>query len=117
MFNNRKCLRCDDILTASDYKKKHNFLKHYNGSEDDLFEGKPIDFEKVANLLKFEITVNKHGEYYDFENSEEVIDYFFNNVCSRFKLSGLKLIKCSFVIENIQQSVFENLTPILNMRY
>ena len=101
----RKCLRFDDILTASDYKKKHHFLKHYNEKEDDLLEGKPIGFEKIANLLKFEITVNKHGEYYDFENSEEVIDYFFNNVCSRFKPSGLKLIKCSFVIENIQQSV------------
>ena len=69
-------MRCDDILTASDYKKKHDFLKH-NESEDDLFEGKPIGFEKIANLLKFEITVNLHGEYYDFENSEEVIDYFF----------------------------------------
>ena len=68
-------------------------------------------------MLKFEITVNKHGEHYDFENSEEIIDYFCNNVCSRFKPSGLKLIKCSFVIENIQQSVFENLTPILNIRY
>ena len=61
--------------------------------------------------------VNKHGEYYDFENSEEVVDDFFKNILSRFKLSFLKLIKCSFVIENIQQSVFENLTPILNSRY
>ena len=36
---------------------------------------------------------------------------------SRFKPSGLKLTKCSFVIENIQQSAFENLRPILNTRY
>ena len=42
---------------------------------------------------------------------------FLKNVRSRFKPSGLKLIKCSFVIENIQQSVFGNLTPILNTRY
>ena len=41
----------------------------------------------------------------------------FKNVRSRFKPSGLKLFKCSFVIENIQQFVFENLTPILNTRY
>ena len=61
--------------------------------------------------------VNKHGEYYDFGNSEEVVDDFLKNIRSRFKLSFLKLIKCSFVIENIQQSVFENLTPILNTRY
>ena len=29
----------------------------------------------------------------------------------------MKLIKCSFVIETIQQSAFENLRPILNTRY
>ena len=68
-------------------------------------------------MLKFEITVNEHGEYYDFENSEEVVDDFLKNVRLRFKPSGLKLIKCSFVIRNTQQSVFENLTPILNIRY
>ena len=67
--------------------------------------------------MKFEITVNKHGDRYDFENSEEVVDDFLKNVRSRFKPSGLKLIKCLFVIENIQQSAFENLRPILNTRY
>ena len=29
----------------------------------------------------------------------------------------MKLIKCSFVIENIQRSAFENLRPFLNTRY
>ena len=67
--------------------------------------------------MKFEITGNKHGDYYDFENSEEVVDDFLKNVCSRFKASDSKLIKCSFVIENIQPSAFENFRPILNTRY
>ena len=69
-----------------------------------MFEDKPIDIEKTPNLLKFEITVNKESEYYDFENSEEVSDDFFKNVRSRFKLSGLNLLLF------IQQSVFENMT-------
>ena len=76
-----------------------------------------LKLKKTANLLKFEITANKHGDYYDFENSEEVVDNFLKNVPSRFKSSGLKLIKCSFKIENVQQSAFENLRPILNTRY
>ena len=109
----RKCLRCDDFLTTSDFKIKHDFLKHYNEGYNDLFEDKPVDVEKTANLLKFEITVNKHGDYYDFENSEEVVDDFLKNASSRFETSSLKLIKCSFVIENIQQSAFENSKPIL----
>ena len=66
--------------------------------------------------MNIEITVNKYGEYYDFTNSEEVVDDFLKNVRSRFKPSGLKLIKCSFVIENIQQSM-SNLTPVLDTRY
>ena len=67
--------------------------------------------------MKFEITANKYCDYYDFENPEKVVDDFLKNVCSQFKPSGLKLIKCLFVIENIQQSAFENLRPILNTRY
>ena len=104
-------------MTISDFKIKHDFLKHYNKGYHDLFEDKRFDVEKTANLLKFKITVNKHGDYYDFENSGEVVDDFLKNACSRFKPSGLKLIKCLFVIENIQQSAFENLRPILNTRY
>ena len=49
-----KSLRCDDFLITSDYKKKHEFLKHNNECQDKLFEDKPIDIEKSANLLKFE---------------------------------------------------------------
>ena len=67
--------------------------------------------------MKFEITVNKHGDYYNFENSEEVADDFLKIVRSRFKPLGLKLIKSLFVIENMQQSAFENLRPILNKRH
>ena len=31
-----KCLRCDDFLTTSDFKIKHDFLKHYNEGYNDL---------------------------------------------------------------------------------
>ena len=34
------------FLTASDYKKKHDFLKHFNKGEDDLLGDNPIDIEK-----------------------------------------------------------------------
>ena len=72
-------MRCIDFLTTSDYKKKHDFLKHDEGNIG-LFEDKLVDVEKNANLLKFEITVNKYDEYYDFTKSEEVVDDFFKNV-------------------------------------
>ena len=47
-----------------------------------MFEDKPVDVEKTANLLKFEVPANKHGDYYEFENSEEVVDDFLKNVRS-----------------------------------
>ena len=51
----RKCLGCDDFLTTSDFKIKHDFLKHYNEGYNDLFKDKPVDVEKTVNLWKFEI--------------------------------------------------------------
>ena len=45
------------------------------------------------------------SDYYDFHNSEEVVEDFLNNVRSKFKPSGPVLIKCGFIIENIHQSV------------
>ena len=49
--------------------------------------------------------------------TREVVDDFLRNVRSRFKPSGMKLIKSSFVIENIQQAMPENLRPIMNTRF
>ena len=67
--------------------------------------------------MKFEIAVNKYGGYYNFENSEEVVDGFLRYVRSRFKPSGIKFIKSSFAIENISQAMSENLRPVMNTRF
>ena len=55
-----KCLTCDDFLTTSDFKAKHDVLKHYDEGYNDLFEDKPVDIAKTASLLKFEISVSNH---------------------------------------------------------
>ena len=49
--------------------------------------------------------------------TQEVVDDFLRNVRSRFKSSGIKFIKSSFVIENIQQAMPENVRPIMNTRF
>ena len=82
----RKFLRHHNFLTTSNFKIKHDFLKHHNESSADLFEEKPVDVLKTANLLKFEITVNKYDNYYNFDNSDEVVDDFLRNVRSRVKV-------------------------------
>ena len=111
-----KCLRCNDFITTRHYKIKHDFLKHDEG-QTDLYKDKPIDIIKLPFMTKYEISIMKHGEYYNFFNSEEVVDDFLKNVCSKFTRSVLKHIKGAFVIENIQASAIENSPPISNSRF
>ena len=112
-----KCLRCNDFITTGHYKIKHDFLKHYDEGQTDLYKDKPIDIIKLPFMTKYEISIMKHGEYYNFFNSEEVVDDFLKNVCSKFKPSVLKHIKGAFVIENIQASAIENSPLISNSRF
>ena len=92
-------------------------MKHYDQGQDTVFEDKPVDIVKTSQILKYEISVKKFSGYYDFYNFEEVVEDFLNNVRSKFKSSGPGLIKCEFIIENIQQSVYKNSRPIRNTRY
>ena len=95
----RKCLRCDDFVTASEFKIKHNFLKHYKKEQNELFEDKPVDVETFGKITKYTISVDKFGrKNHNFENSEEVVEDSFKNAHSKFRPSCSKLIMCSFVI-------------------
>ena len=62
-------------------------------------------------MTKFEISIIKHGEYYNIFNFAELVDDFLRNVHSKFKPSILKYIKGAFVIDNIQASAVENSAP------
>ena len=81
------------------------------------FKDKPIDINKHGNIVIYEMSVNKYGYYYNFKNREETVNDFFKNVCSKFQITKEVILKCRFLIENIQQSMNENLRPILNTRY
>ena len=63
----------------------------------------------------YSIEFQKHKDFYDFFNSEKCADDFLRNAKSKFRVGGKKWIKCSFTIENIQNSPY--LRPIINGRY
>ena len=90
----------------------HDFLKHYDEGQNDLYEEQPLDIIKLPFMTKFEITIIKHGEYYNFFDSTEVVEEFVKNARSKFKPIVLKYIKATFTIENIQVSAVENSAPI-----
>ena len=67
------------------------------------FEDKPIDVNEHGNIVTYEILPNKYGDYYNFENAEETVNDFLKNVCSKFQITKEVILKCGFLIENIQQ--------------
>ena len=61
--------------------------------------------------------MNCKNNFYEFCNSEKCVDDFSKNVKYRFKSSNKKWVKCSFNIENTQNSIKPDLEPLLNTRY
>ena len=110
-----KCLRCGDFLLTENFKVKHDFLKHYHDGENIPVEDKPLEIVRTNNITKCEVSVNKHSDYYNCEDAEQVVDDFLRNGHSKFKCCGDVLLKCGFLIENIQQSLYENLVPSLTL--
>ena len=64
------------------------FFKHYNDGQNDLFEGESVDFATFEKILKYTFSVNKFGEYYNFEHSDEIAEDVLKNVRSKFRPSG-----------------------------
>ena len=112
-----KCFRCGDFPSAEDFKVKHGFLKHYDDGQKIPFEDKPVEIKKTGAITSYKISLNKYRDYYGFENVEQLADDFLKNVCSKFKPKDEVLLKCGFLIDNIKQSMQENLGPIVNTRY
>ena len=113
----KNCVRCKGFLTTEKHQSIHNFLKHYEEGKATPFEDKPTDVLKSFGLTIYSIEFKKHKDSYGFFNSERCVDDFLKNVRYRFKVTGKKWIKCSFTIENIQNSPHEDLIPIINSRY
>lgn len=52
------------------------FLTHYVEEKQKFIENKPLGFRNPVEIKIYEITFNKHQEYYDFYNSEKLIEDF-----------------------------------------
>ena len=54
-------------------------------------------------MTKFEISYQERSTYYDFCNSESLVDEFLFNVKTRIQRSDTDLlVRCAFSLENIQ---------------
>ena len=113
----KNCALCGEFITTSNYKKAHDFVKHYEEGKEELIEDKPIDIIKTLSITKYQILYSKHSDYYNFADSESVVNEFLSNVKAHFKVGGPVQIKASFTIENYQPPVSEEFVPLYNTRY
>ena len=113
----RNCVRCSKFLTTEKHKATHDFLEHYEDGKNIPFEEKPLDISKFPGLTIYYTDFQKYSDFYNFYNSEKFVDDFLKNVNYKFEPNQKNWFKCSFYIENKQNSVTPNLQPLLDTRY
>ena len=113
----RNCIRRGEFLITKKEKAAHDFIKHYDNGKEIPFEGKPLDIIKLPALTIYKIEFKKYKNQYSFFNAEKCVDDFLKNVQNRFRVTNKKWFKCSFTIENTQNSIRTYLIPLTNTRY
>ena len=68
-------------------------------------------------MTVYQIEFKKYNNFYPFFNSEKCVEKFLQNEKYRFYTASKKWFKCSFIIENTQNSIRPDLQPLLNTRY
>ena len=112
----KKCICCEDFLTTKKEKAKHDFLKHYDAGKEIPFEEKPLDIIQLHALTIYKIEFKKYSEQYPFYDSEKCVDDSLKNVKYRFQATNKKWFKCSFTIENTENSIRPDLQALTNTR-
>ena len=116
-FHGRRCVRCDEFFPTTNFRLFHDFLKHYSDGKN-IVEEKPVIVTNIGKVTKFEIDYQDHSTFYDFYNSESVVDEFLFNVKNKIQRSNIDfLIRSGFSLENIQSAVDDFNGPLKNSRY
>ena len=118
----RNCNYCNEFVFAN--KAEHDFLKHYmigsGNDENDAFDDtvRPLNVISQGVIKKFEITFREHSSYYDFYDSEALVDGFLAEVKNYvFRYNNDVLIRAGFSIENIQQALSDYSEPLVQTKY
>ena len=118
VFHGRRCVRCEEFIPTTRFKLFHDFLKHYNEGKDNIVEEKLLTVTKIDKITKFEINYQNHSSFYDFHNSESVVDEFLFNVKNRIQRSNVEFfIRSGFSLENVQSALDEYNESLKNSRY
>ena len=117
VFHGRRCVRCEEFIPTTKFKLYHDFLKHYSDGKN-VIEEKPVIVTKIGKITKFEINYQNHSSFYDFYNSESIVDKFLFNVKNKIQRSNVEfLIRSGFSLENIQSVLDDYNVLQRNSRY
>ena len=102
-----RCYKCNEFIPTLKYKKTHDFLKHYKDGKVITFEEKPVTVVEIGNSIKkYEIKFSDHSDFYDFFNSEKLVDDFLTTVRRKIKRSNeYFIIRGGFSIEHFQPTL------------
>ena len=110
-------MRCDEFIPTTKFKLFHDFLKCYSDGKNIVVE-KPVIVTNIGKVTKFEINYQDHSTFYDFHNSESIVDEFLFDVKNKIQRSNVNfLIRSGFSLENIQSAVDDFNEPLKNSRY
>ena len=113
-----ECCRCNEFITTKEHQRRHNFLEHYSDGKKLPFEEKPTEIKNIQGFTTYEISFEKHADYYSFSVPGALIEEFLLNVRHRFKAVGQDVsIKCGFSIQNIQPPPTTYTVAMVDSRY
>ena len=120
-FKPKKCFRCDKLIPNKKYKKIHNLLCIIAREDITLSKKNPLDYKNIDDeIIIYEISYEKHREYYDFCHSNKTINDFLTNVENKYQVFDDVIIKVGFSIKNFQPVLLPvdgNLHALTNVRY
>ena len=115
----RKCEFCQEFVLSN--KAEHDFVKHYGaGSSNKVKQNsRPLNIVTLGSVKKLEITFKDHSQYYDFYDSDAVVDSFLNEVKVLMpRYENNVLVRAGFSIENVQQALNDNYSdPLVQTSY
>lgn len=101
----------------SKVKKVHDFLKNCSKGKNVSAEDRAINIDKLRNIKIYILSLADNKKYFNFEDSDKLIDSFHLNVGSKFVPSPEVSIRCGFSLENIQPTPLKTGVSISNLRY
>ena len=81
--------------------KNHNFIRHYQvrGAQS---ANKPLNILKRDGFVIYSINFEQHSDFYDFFNSERIVNDFLDVVDRRFVITDHVEFQAAFSIINHQ---------------